>query len=163
MQVSESTSVHIKREIHADLDPRNSVAVLKIGAALMLGGGGSLFLCGQFGLGLTEVAHEFNHRIHHTLGPLGCAALCGALFSVVPVVALRLLCRPIEFRALLRRKWPPEIFWLGVMGGLFTYHGRFGFEWLTFWVWSLAAVTVFRALGRWLDRGRLQSPLPMGP
>ena len=153
MQVSLNTEKKIKGHVYGDLDPSDTTAYKKSGLALFVGGALSLFLCGQFGMGLTPVATEFSHSIHHGIGPLACAAICGALFAIVPAVVLRLLASPIQFRALIRKKWQPQLIWTVAIGVLLSYHGDFGFEFLAVVVWVGAAYGIFRVMGEVIDFG----------
>ena len=153
MQVPVNIEKNIKRHVYGDIDPSDGTAYGKSGIALLVGGALSLFLCGQFGMGLTPVATDFSHSIHHGIGPLACAAICGALFSIVPVLVLRLLASPIQFRALLRKKWQPQLIWTVAIGALLSYHGNFGFEFVAVVVWVGAAYAVFRFMGEAIDYG----------
>lgn len=153
MQVPVNIEENIKKHVYRDISPSDGTAFRKVGIALLVGGVLSLFLCGQFGMGLTPVASRFNHAVHHSIGPLWCAAICGALFSIVPVLLLRMLSSPIQFRALLRRKWQPQLIWTISIGALLSYHGDFGFEFLAVVVWSITAYAVFRSMGEAIDYG----------
>jgi len=160
VEVPKNIEENIKKMIYDDLDPSDMTSYTKSGAALFIGGALSLLLCGQFGMGLTPLAGSFSHTIHHGIGPLWCAAICGALFSIVPVFILRTLSRPLQFRALLRKKWQPQIIWTISIGTLLSYHGDFGFEFLAVVVWSMAAFVVFRSLGEVIDFGYTQVKTP---
>ena len=153
MQVPVNIEKNIKLYVYRDISPSDGTAYRKSGIALLVGGGLSLFLCGQFGMGLTPVASNFSHSIPHGVGPLGCAAICGALFSIIPVFILRLLSSPMQFRALLRTKWQPQVIWTVAIGALLSYHGDFGFEFVAVVVWVGAAYVVFRMMGEAIDYG----------
>lgn len=153
MQGHENIKKSILERVHRDLEPSDGTAYRKTGVALLVGGALSLFLCGQFGMGLTPVASSFSHSVHHGMGPFWCAALCGALFAIVPVLILRVLASPVQFRALLRKKWQPQILWTISIGALLSYHGAFGFELVAVVIWACAAYAVFRGLGELIDLG----------
>ena len=153
MQVSNHIEKKIKEHVHRDVSPSDGTAYRKSGIAFFFGGTLSLLLCGQFGMGLTSVASNINHTLHHSIGSLWCAAICGALFSIVPVLVLRVLSSPMQFRALLRKKWQPQLLWTVSIGVLLSYHGDFVFEFLAVIVWSTAAYAVFRSMGEAIDLG----------
>lgn len=153
MQIPENIEKNIKSHVRSDLSPAPLVAFVKAGVALSAGGGLSLFLCGQFGIGLSNTASAFSHQVHHGVGPLACAAICGGLFALVPVVIMRLICRPLQFRALLRNSWQLQLLWTAAIGSLLSYHGNFGFEFTAVAVWVVTAYSAFRLLGEGLDFG----------
>lgn len=153
MELPKEIEEIIKQRVYDDLEPSDTTAYTKSAGSLFFGGTLSLFLCGQFGMSLTPLAGSFNHAIHHGIGPLWCAALCGGLFAILPVFILRILSSPVQFRALLRKKWQPQVFWIVSIGALLAYHGDFGFELLAVMIWSSAAFLIFRSLGAAIDFG----------
>lgn len=88
----------------------------KLALAATLGGVPSLFLCSQFGMGLSPVATQVMHMFHGALTPVACALVCGALFSVLPAVALRVACGPMQYRAITRNHARAVIGWFVLIG-----------------------------------------------
>ncbi len=158
MEVPKNIEKIIKERVRADLEPSDFLAYSKSGISFILGGGLSLALCGQFGMALTPLAGNINHQLHHSLGPLWCAVICGALFSIAPVIVLRALTSPMQFRALLRKKWLPQMVLIIFIGALLSHSGTFGFDFLLVFLWSIGALVVFRALGSFIDHSYRLSP-----
>jgi len=145
---------HVKDLIYGkvigDLEPSWTVVLFKSGIALIPGGVLSMVFCGQFGLGLSPLAVTFNHHIHHSVGPVACAVICGLLFSFVPILVLRSLCTAIQFRVLLRRHLMPMV-WFIAFAVIFASHGEIGADVLYLLIWLFAAVGSFKVYGYLLD------------
>lgn len=137
--------------VMADLEPKALTVYLKTGLAILLGGVTSMFFCGQFGVGITGFAQDLNQNIHHTMGSVGCAALCGSLFAILPVFVLRAVCSPMQFRAIIRKKWQAPAIWLGFFGAILAYHGEFQTEFVHFAAWLIGAYLLYRYLGLAID------------
>ncbi len=151
-----SVPEHIRQEIYqrvkGDLEPPIGVVYAKTGVAVLAGGGLSLFLCGQLGMGLSSIAVTVNQWIMQAGGVVGCTALCGSLFALVPVVVLRALCSPMQFRAIVRKEWQAMALWILVFGvALALWNSSPNPLWEIF-VWTLAATISFALLARSLDR-----------
>ncbi len=136
-EVEERIVTHVMK----DLDPSWLVSHTKVAIASVVGGLASLLLCGQFGLGLTNVANSFNEHIHHSMGPIPCAIVCGFLYAIFPIVVLRFfLSQPLQFRAIMRRRWQVILIWFGGFGGLLASFGHHGTQAVTFAAWIVGAV-----------------------
>jgi len=142
----------ILARVRRDLDPSGLTVFSKTGLAVIFGGVVSLFICGQFGLGITGFAQDVNHGVHNQTGSLACAMICGSLFAIVPVLFLRVLCSGMQFRAIIRRKWQAPAVWLASFGGMLAYHGEFGNEFVNFLAWAGAAYLIYQVLGHLMDR-----------
>jgi hypothetical protein len=161
-EVPERIQEAIMSMVRQDLEPSFIATFLKTGVGVVFGGLISLLICGQFGLGMTPFAQDFNHTLHTQSGALVCAAICGSLFAVIPVLLLRLLCRPMQFRAIVRKSWLAPALWLGSFGALLSYHGEFGNAFVNFVAWSVSAYFVYLLIGRVLDRSSGRLSLVLG-
>ena len=90
---------NIMSQIHSDLHPSEVSVFRKAGALHLIAGIASLFLCPQFGLGLTELSFSFFHLLHQMNWAL-CMFVCGSLFLGAGSLATGLLLRPEELRVL---------------------------------------------------------------
>lgn len=131
----------IFQHVMKDLDPSWLLTHTKVGTASILGGLLSLVVCGQFGIGFTPLANSLNHAIHANMGSIPCAIICGMLYAAFPVTLLRfLLCPPLQFRAIMKRRWQAILVWFGGFGGLVATFGHHGTDILTFAGWIAAAI-----------------------
>ncbi len=142
----------ILTRVRRDLDPSPLTVLLKTGVAIVLGGIASLFVCGQYGLGITGFAQNINLSFHHHTGSLACAVICGSLFAIIPVLVLRFMCSAIQFRVIIRKKWQAPVIWLASFGGMLAYHGEFGNEFVNFLAWTTAAYFIYLILGLLMDQ-----------
>lgn len=131
---------YVEATIIRDLVPPASVVHTKVGAAAIVGIVGSLLICGQFGLGLTEFARALSHDMHSSIGELPCALLCGALYAIFPVTILRVVfCSKHQFRFLVRRRWLYLLFWLVGVGATMALLGHHGTDARLVMGWSISA------------------------
>ena len=108
---SSATELKIKTFVDRDLRPNPLSMHAKIASAFLLGGFLSLSICAQFGLGLTPWSFAIQEYLMH-FGAVGCIAACGVLFALFPLILLRLIHRPMQFRLLTRQYSTPLIAWL---------------------------------------------------
>jgi hypothetical protein len=155
--VSDFVIKKIETQALRDLAPGAAVVHGKVGLAAVLGGALSLVLCGQFGLGFTAFAQDFNHLVHSHTNSVACALICGSLFAVVPAALLWAICPPLQFKAIVHRHWRKLILWFGATGGLLAFLGDHGRTLLEFGTWMVAAVVAFRLLSALLEQ--LRTPL----
>lgn len=141
-KVPEYLTKNILDRVMADLQPSVGTVNSRVGVAVSVGGLISLLFCGQFGIGGTPFAIEVN-RYFHASNEMICALVCGALFAVVPVAILRLLCNHHLFRVIIKKKFYVVAMWVGLFGALLGYHGDFGNEILAVLTWFAAALIVF--------------------
>lgn len=147
-KASEIVVTHVMK----DLNPSWEVVWLKVVLAAVIGGFLSLFVCGQFGLGMTTFAQNFNSHLHHHTHPYVCAVICGGLFAIFPVTILRLLlCSPLQFKAIIQRHWYVLLIGFGGIGGFLESQGHHGVDFVTFSFWVFAALFVTYILSRLLN------------
>lgn len=153
IEVSKKVQDAIRAEVLKDLEPSPLRAHAKVAASLVLGGGISLALCGQFGVGLTPWAKDLHGAVMQLSTFVPCMVLCGVIFAVFPVVALRALCRPMEFRAIMRKRPFHLAGWLLGFELFLAWHGGFTEGAAGLAVWFGASIACIVALGRLLDWG----------
>jgi hypothetical protein len=154
-EVPEYINEKITARILRDLSPRPLVVHTKVAASAAFGGGASLLLCGQFGLGLTTFAENFNHLVHTHTNSVACALICGSLFAVLPALLLRILCPYLQFKAIVRRQWRVLVLWFGTVGAALAYLGDHGRTLLELGTWTIAAVVAFRLLSWAIEQLKL--------
>jgi hypothetical protein len=145
-RISKNIDKLILSHVARDLAPSMPMVHLKVGLAAILGGLLSLTVCGQFGIGWTSFAEAFSEKVHTTMDPIACAMLCGGLFAVFPATLLRLLCAPMQFRTIVRKKFGALALWFGGFGGALVYHGHHGNDAPQFAAWIFAALIAFVGL-----------------
>lgn len=141
--ISDITQEIIYRRIKTDLCPSRPVVHAKIGFSVALGGLISLFLCGQLGFGLSNLALRVHHQIMEVTGFLGCTVVCGILFALVPAVTLRIMSPPLQFKALIRNEWKALSGWILLFGGIIAYMNNSADPVWTLFVWGIAAIASF--------------------
>lgn len=142
-QVSEISREKIYKRVEADLCPTPRVVHSKIGFSVALGGLISLFLCGQLGFGLTDLALRVHHHIMGFVGFLGCTVVCGILFALVPAVTLRIISPALQFKVLIRNEWKAISGWILIFGGIISYMNNDSDPIWTVFVWGIAAIGSF--------------------
>lgn len=152
MQISKELSELVRIRILKDMQPGIFTIYLKCGLAVLLGGSVSLFVCGQFGVGITHAALHFNNQLHAHVHDFGAALACGASFALTPPFILRLLCSSLQFRVMTRKSFDAALVWFVGLGTLLAHHGEMGTHILMFVLWSLAAIVTFMGLSRLIDR-----------
>ena len=151
MQIPETIKEKILEHVLSDLLPSPMAVYGKTGISIIIGGIASMFCCAQFGVGFSSFAHFSYHGLHHGMGPIWCALICGTIFSLLPVIILRILTNSVQFRAIIRHKWQPQLIWLVLAAALLSFHGAIGFQILISAIWSGAAFVSYRLLGTAVD------------
>lgn len=151
MQIPDNIKEKIFNQVLSDLLPSPVVVYGKTGISIIIGGIASMFCCAQFGVGFSSIAHFSYHKVHHGMGPIWCALICGTIFSLLPVIILRFLTNSVQFRAIIRHKWQPQLIWLVLAAALLSLHGTIGFQILISAIWSGAAFFSYRLLGTAVD------------
>lgn len=137
----------IVTQVMRDLNPSWLVTHTKVAVASVVGGLLSLLVCGQFGLGFTGVANNVSDTIHASMDPVPCAVVCGVLFAIFPIALLRLtLCHPLQFRAIMKRRWQAILVWFGGFGGALAFLGHHGSDAFVLAAWIFGAVVAANAL-----------------
>lgn len=163
LEVSAETQAAIRAPVARDLEPSPARVQAKVFAGIALGSAVSLSLCGQFGVGFTPWAKELQSAVVDLSIFVPCMMLCGMIFALFPVAVLRLLCRPLEFRAIMRRR-PFSLFgWLLGFEVLLAWHSGFRESAADLAIWFAASVATFWLLGRSIDAlsGRAQARLAL--
>lgn len=152
LEVSEKTKNKIYARVRADLEPTRGAVGWRVLLSLVFGGLISLFFCGQFGLGFSEMARNWNHTIHSAAGSIPCALICGAFFAIAPVLLLRLICSAILFRNIIRGYTLLQAWLIGVIGFAIDANGTFVHEALNVLVWSVSAACTYKLVGITVDQ-----------
>ncbi len=152
LDVSAKTQNAIRANVARDLAPSRVVVQAKVAGSLGVGGALSLTLCGQFGVGLTPWADELHGAVMSLSTFVPCMVLCGIIFAVLPVIALRLSCRPLEFRSIMRRRPFSIVGWLLGFELLLAWHSGFSVDGLGLAAWFAASLVTIGVFGRLLDR-----------
>lgn len=151
MQVTKNTSKTILDAVTRDLEPSTPRVLAHLAVAFGIGGIVSMFFCGQFGVGFSSFAIDFNHSMHSKAGTLLCALLCGGIFALAPVLVLRLTTHPLLFRAIVRRYSFIEG-GITLAAGMLAYsHGNFKVEMINVAIWTISAYCVFKIIGLCVD------------
>lgn len=145
----------IYERVKKDLCPSRPTVHAKIGFSVSLGGLMSLFLCGQLGFGLTDFALQVHHLLMGTAGFWGCTFVCGILFAIVPVVALRLITSSMQFNVLVRNEWKAISGWILLFGGIIAYMNNQSDPVWTVFVWGIAAISSFGLFSQGLHQAVL--------
>lgn len=137
--------------VKKDLEPSGLRVLAHLAVAFGVGGVFSMFFCGQFGVGFSNFAIDFNHAMHSRMGAIFCALLCGGIFAVAPVLVLRLTTHPLLFRAIVRRHGFIEC-GITLAGGMLAYaHGNFKVEMINLAIWTISGYCIFKIVGIWID------------
>lgn len=149
------TPQHLKdivvRRVTSDMSPSLLTTYLKSGISVVIGGGLSLFVCGQFGISASHSAHHVHNHLTENIEGIACLLLCGALFAILPAVLLRMISSPLQFRAITRKSFHAPLLWLVSIGGFLAYHGEQGRGILGFLAWAMAAWVAFEAVSAILE------------
>ena len=140
---------NIYQTVKRDLEPSRWVVHAKVATAVAVGGGSSLFLCGQMGLGLSPLAETVHGLLMHYGGFWGCTVVCGVLFAILPVVLLKILSSKLQYLVLLRHEWRAIFGWLMAFGCYLVFRNQQTEVTLTLVLWVTPAFMSFYALG-WL-------------
>jgi hypothetical protein len=148
-KVPDSIKEDIYRAVKTDMEPSRWVVHSKVGTAVAMGGGASLFLCGQMGLGLSPLAVSVHHWLMHYVGYLGCTFLCGSIFAIIPVLLLKALSSKIQFLILLRKERLAIGGWVLSFGMFLEFRNQPQDFLLTIALWGIPALVTFYSFG-WL-------------
>ena len=141
----------IHKRVYSDLDPHLWVVYLKMVFAVGVGGGLSMLVCGQFGMGLTSFADVVSHSIHGSWHHLACASFCGTVFAVVPTIVLRLTCSPLQYRGIVgKQPYLPSLMLL-VSVFVFFLLGDTEGDVAYLLVWLVSAVATFHLCAKVVD------------
>ena len=146
-QISEKTNNIIYSYVRSDLQPSLIFVSLRVGLALLLGGILSMFFCGQFGIGFSEIARGWNHTLHAHMGATQCAIVCGVIFSIVPVFFLRICTSGILFRKIIRQYSLVQAAMITIAGSSMYFGGNIMNELINVSVWTLSALISFKLVG----------------
>lgn len=158
--ISEKTTEKIYCYIQKNLEPSLFAVIWRIAGSVLIGGLLSLLFCGQFGSGFSEMALHINHKVHGALGPVRCAIICGSVFSLAPVVVLRLISSVLLFRKILFSYGIVQAAMLGIAGTIMYSTGSFVSELINILIWSASAFLSFRLFGFIVDHVHRLSVLP---
>ena len=149
--LSKKTQEYIYSYVKNDLEPRQLDVALRIGVTLLLGGILSMFFCGQFGIGFSSLAKGWNHALHAHMGATQCAIVCGAIFSVVPVLFLRFVTNGVLFRKIIRHYTIIQAGMMFLSGSSMYLGGVVMNELINVSVWSISAFISFKIVGLIVD------------
>jgi hypothetical protein len=152
MKIPDYLTKEVNKTVRRDIDPTPFAVNFRIGAALILGGVLSLFFCGQFGFGFTELANSVHQFVHHAHGSFWCMVVCGFLFVLIPVLLLRLFCRPMMFRKIVTSRKVILFFWLGLAEFMLAFRGNYLPSWQDAVVWFIVAMFTLWGVSRLVDR-----------
>ncbi len=152
-KVPEHIRENIYRQVKRDLEPPLWLIHSKVASAVAVGGGVSLFLCGQMGFGLSPLAHRVHHLLMEYVGFLGCTVVCGILFAIIPALLLRLFSSKVQYLLLFRRQRPVLAGWVLAFGSWLGLRNQDPEALFTLALWGLPAVLSFFACAWLLTRG----------
>ncbi len=151
MHVPKALQERILSRIMRDLEPAWGATFGKIAAASLMGGMTSLFICGQFGLGLSGFADAFNQSLHHHTGDIACALICGILFAALPMAMLRFVfCSPIQFKAIMNKRWQAFVILFAILGTVLAAIGTHNTGILAVLAWLAGALLAAKLLAQLL-------------
>lgn len=146
-----SIDAMIRAHVARDLLPTPVVVHTTAALSGILGGILSLFICGQFGFGMTSWAQAFSTHIHETMPAWLCSVVCGTLFAVFPISMMRLACSPMRFHVLLKRHFFTVAMWFGLFGSILAVFGHHGNSFDQFSIWVAALLVCTLLLGRTIE------------
>lgn len=139
----------IRAKVEKDLNPDPAVVHAKLGLACLGGGVLSLLVCGQFGIAFTPTAQNISHFIHQNMNPLVCAMICGVMYSLFPVVVMRVvLTSPLEFKAILNQYRITIAAWYIISGVSMASFGHHGNDFVSVLIWTIAAIVGAHIISR---------------
>lgn len=150
-KLSKNTVNIISGYVRKDLKPGLFYVFWRLCASIAVGGVLSLFICGQFGIAFNTTAIGWNHLIHAHLGATQCAIVCGAAFSVLPVLILRFISSGVFFRVIIRRFGLAQAGAFLFAGILMYFGGTFMNEIAYVGIWFISALLSFKLCGLILD------------
>ena len=137
---------NILKTIEKDLNPSLFRVTCYLLISFGVGGAFSMFVCGQFGIGLSSFALHMSHKLHSQMNPFLCAVLCGGIFSVVPVLVLKLISHPLFFKVIVKEYYYLQAGCIFFFGLIVYSHSNIKLEFLSLIIWSLSAYLVFKLL-----------------
>lgn len=152
MHMSDIIRENIYSRVEADLRPYPLVVHAKVGFSVALGGLISLFLCGQLGFGLSNLALSVHHQLIEVAGFLGCTVVCGILFALVPVLTLRIITSSLQFKVIIKHEWKALSGWILLFGGIIAYMNNESDPTWTIFVWGIAAIGSFELFSHALHK-----------
>ena len=147
LEVSEEITQKIFSYVKSDLQPSSWSVCWRVVLSILLGGVLSLLFCGQFGVGFSNMAQHCNHTIHHHMGEFKCSMICGAIFSIAPIMVLRLLCSHLLFKKIIYGYSPISAVFLVVAGLIMFLKGSFMYEILSLTIWTVSAYATYQLFG----------------
>ena len=151
LEVSEDIRMKIYDSVRRDLQPSIFDVAWRVVVAVVSGGVLSLFFCGQFGIGFSNMAYGWLHFVHANMGTFYCALLCGVIFSLAPVFILRILSSGVLFRVIIRKYQRIPAGCIATAGLVMYGHGVFMTDVVPIALWIGSAVLTFQILGFILD------------
>ena len=152
VEVNEETRKKIYTYVRRDLEPSYWGVSWRVATSLIIGGFLSMIFCGQFGIGFSEMARNFNHAIHAGMGAVQCAIICGFTFAIAPVLVLRVICSGILFRKIIREYGMVQAALLVPLGIFMYTQGTLMNELINISIWASSAYITYRLLGLIVDQ-----------
>ena len=148
---STMTEQAIKARVYRDLSPSLGVVHGKMAGSFTVGALASLSVCAQFGLGLSPWSLALQARLME-LGPVGCMVACGFLFALFPLIVLRIISSPLQFRHFLKKRGTALLAWLVVTESTILTMSDFGADLTEIVIWTLSGAMTVAVLAYLFDR-----------
>jgi len=146
MNSRRKTKENILKRVEKDLNPSLFRVVCYLLLSFGVGGVFSMFVCGQFGIGLSSFALHMSHKLHSQMNPSVCSILCGGIFAIVPVFILKLIAHPIFFAVIVKKYYFLQAGFIFFFGLIVYSHSNYKLELASLFLWSLSAYLVFKIL-----------------
>jgi hypothetical protein len=143
-EIPESISQKIENDILKDLNPSAVVLWGKSLLSLFIGGGASLLVCEQFGVGFTSFAQTTGMLLHTQLNPVACTILCAVLFIALPPLCLRAMTSGLQFKVFARRSAYVGPAWLSLFVLLMSSHSHEGMMMSHNLIWLISASVFYQ-------------------
>lgn len=138
--IPEHLNLQVHRRIRRDIDPPLTLVFLKVVVATVVGGLMTALLCGRFsGDGGLSIEHLM-HRVDIAYADIWCAALCGSIFAILPVVVLRLITSSVQFLTIFAKHKLLLGINLSGAAAVFFVHEQVSSYALGFVVWTAGAL-----------------------
>ena len=139
----------ITERVMKDLNPSWISVQTRVGISTILGGILSLLVCGQFGIGITTFADILNDKIHHNLGPISCALICGSMYAVFPTLILRLFfTSALQFKVITHQRFLSVLAWFAGFGVVLIYFGHHGDGLLSLGFWTISVISATNIIAK---------------
>ena len=148
--MSERAKDKIYSRVEKDLKPTFWSLAWRIILSYLLGGFISLLFCGQFGFALSEIAQRSNNFIHQNMGEIYCSMICGSIFSLTPIIFLRLLSSRFLFKRIVNSYSFFRAVLLIFFGTFLFSHATLMNELSYLSIWVLSALVTNMSFGRLL-------------